>query len=207
LPAGAVGAAFFSQVNGYGLFNIWLTDTTAGLIAAFFLLDLAIYFQHRIFHAVPLLWRLHRVHHSDIGFDVTTALRFHPLEILLSLLIKMSLIVILGAPIISVIIFEIVLNGAAMFNHANMNITKGLDRLLRLFVVTPDMHRIHHSVHNKETNSNFGFNIPWWDRLFGTYTDQPRDGHDEMLIGLAEFRQQPDQRLDKLLVQPFRKTV
>ncbi len=202
-PAGAVGAAVWAADNATGVFNHWSVAAPAAAILAFLALDLAIYFQHRVFHAVPALWRLHRVHHSDTGFDFTTALRFHPLEILLSMGIKVALVVALGAPAIAVMLFEITLNAAAMFNHANLAIPRGVDRALRLVLVTPDMHRVHHSVHRDETDSNFGFSVAWWDRLFGTYRDQPRDGHRDMRIGLEEFRDPARQRIGPLLLQPF----
>ncbi|GJL82122.1 MAG: fatty acid hydroxylase [marine bacterium B5-7] len=212
LPLGATGVAIVANERGIGLLNLISRDTLdtsvpvafiSGLLA-FLALDLAIYFQHRIFHAVPLFWRLHRLHHSDTAFDFSTALRFHPLEILLSMIIKFAVIIALGAPGIVVMIFEIVLNGAALFNHANIRLPQRLDRILRFILVTPDMHRVHHSILPHETNSNFGFNIPWWDRAFGTYRDQPENGHEQMQIGLEEFRSGDDQRLDRLLLQPLR---
>ncbi len=202
-PTGAVGAALWAADSGFGLFNQVAMPALAAAFSAYLLLDLAVYFQHRIFHAVPVLWRLHRVHHTDIGFDFTTALRFHPLEILLSMVIKVAIVIALGAPAAAVMAFEIVLNGTAVFNHANLAIPRGVDRLLRLLLVTPDMHRVHHSVHREETDSNFGFSIPWWDRLFGTYREQPRDGHRTMLLGIEDFREPAQQRLDRLLLQPF----
>ena len=206
LGAIAVSAAIWADVHGWGLFKIFSIAPVPAGLAAFILLDLLIYFQHRIFHAVPVLWRLHRVHHTDVDFDVTTALRFHPIEIFLSALIKAAAVILIGAPVIAVIIFEIVLNATASFNHANVRIPAGLDRVLRLFVVTPDMHRVHHSVEQAETDSNFGFNLPWWDRLFGTYTAQPGAGHDRMTIGLDIFRDAAEGRLDRLLIQPFRRS-
>jgi len=158
-------------------------------------------------HAVPALWRLHRMHHADLDFDVTTGARFHPVEILLSLAIKMAVIVFIGAPAAAVLIFEIVLNATSMFNHANVNLPLGLDRVLRLVVVTPDMHRVHHSVRPDETNSNFGFNLPWWDRLFGTYRDQPKEGHQGMTIGIDLFRDPAELHLHRLLVQPLQSEI
>jgi sterol desaturase/sphingolipid hydroxylase (fatty acid hydroxylase superfamily) len=186
-PAAAVGMAVFAREQGWGLFNyieapFWL----AGL-ASVMLLDFFIWLQHVMVHAVPLLWRLHRVHHADMDFDVTTGARFHTLEILLSMLIKLAVVVFLGPPVVAVIVFEVVLNATAMFNHGNVHIPAGIDRLLRLFVVTPDMHRVHHSVEDDETNSNFGFNLPWWDYLFGTYRAHPRAGHAAMTIGIRTF--------------------
>jgi sterol desaturase/sphingolipid hydroxylase (fatty acid hydroxylase superfamily) len=152
-------------------------------------MDLAIWVQHVLVHAVPALWLLHRVHHADLDYDLTTGARFHPLEIVLSMLIKFATIVVLGPPVAAVVIFEVLLNATAMFNHANVRLPARIDRVLRLFVVTPDMHRVHHSVEDDETNSNFGFNLPWWDRLFGTYRDQPRGGHEGMTIGINTFRE------------------
>jgi sterol desaturase/sphingolipid hydroxylase (fatty acid hydroxylase superfamily) len=157
-----------------------------------------------MFHAVPILWRLHMVHHADLDFDVTTGLRFHTIEIVLSFGIKAAVILLLGAPAVAVLVFEVVLNATSMFNHSNVRMPSLLDRVVRLFVVTPDMHRVHHSVIVRETNSNFGFNLPWWDRLFGTYRDQPAEGHADMTIGLSQFRD--DRRVERLhwmLALPF----
>lgn len=167
-------------------------------------LDLAIYLQHVMFHAVPGLWRLHRMHHADLEFDVTTGLRFHPVEILLSMGIKLAVVLALGPPAVAVLVFEVLLNATAMFNHSNIRIPSAIDRVLRLFVVTPDMHRVHHSIHPSETNSNFGFNLPWWDRLLGTYRPQPTDGHEAMTIGIEQFRTRRDLWLDRMLIQPVR---
>ena len=166
-------------------------------------LDLVIYLQHVLFHAVPLLWRLHMVHHADLDFDTTTGVRFHPIEILLSLGIKAAAVVLLGAPAVAVLIFEVLLNATSLFNHGNVRLPAWLDRLLRLVVVTPEMHRVHHSVHPRETNSNFGFNLPWWDFLFGTYKAQPADGHEGMTVGLAQFRDERVERLHWMLLLPF----
>ncbi len=203
VPTAAVGLAALGETRDWGLLNnvslaYWLT-----IVVAMVLLDFAVYLQHVLFHAVPALWRLHRMHHADLDFDVTTGARFHPLEILASMLIKFAVIAALGPPAVAVLLFEVALNATAMFNHANVNIPVAFDRLLRLIVVTPDMHRVHHSVRPSETNSNFGFNLPWWDRLFRTYRAQPEDGHLEMTIGLERFRTARDLRLDRLLVQPF----
>ncbi len=173
------------------------------VVLALVLLDLVIYLQHRLLHAVPLLWRLHRMHHADTEIDVTNGLRFHPLEILLSMLIKFAAIAAIGAPPLAVLVFEIVLNATSIFNHANVRMPGRLDRLLRFFVVTPDMHRVHHSVLVEETNSNYGFNLPWWDRLFGTYRAQPQAGHLGMRIGLTQFRDRRWLRLDRMLRQPW----
>src|SRR5438128_7719563 len=152
----------------------------------------------------PALWRLHRMHHADFEFDFTTVLRFHPIEIVLSMVIKLAVVVALGAPAVAVLIFEVVLNATSMFNHGNIRIPLGFDRVLRWFVVTPDMHRVHHSILSRETNSNFGFNLPWWDRLFGTYRAQPAAGHDAMTIGIEQFRDARELGLDRMLLQPFR---
>ncbi|MBT8419223.1 MAG: sterol desaturase family protein, partial [Gammaproteobacteria bacterium] len=168
-------------------------------------MDLTIYLQHVMVHAIPVLWRVHRVHHADLDIDVTTGARFHPIEILLSMLIKFAIIVLLGPPILAVVIFEILLNAMAMFNHGNIHLPGRLDRLLRRIVVTPDMHRVHHSVEADETNSNFGFNLPWWDFLFGTYRAQPRAGHKEMIIGIRDYRTIKDVLwLPGMLWLPFR---
>lgn len=204
-PLGAVGAASLAAEHRLGLLHAWPMAAPLAVMLAFVLLDLAIYVQHRAFHAVPLLWRLHRLHHSDVEFDFTTALRFHPLEILLSMVIKFAVIIALGAPVLAVMLFEIALSSSAVFNHANARLPTALDRLLRWVVVTPDMHRVHHSVYREETDSNFGFNLPWWDRLLRTYRAWPRDGHREMAIGLDAFRQPADQRIGALLVQPLQK--
>jgi sterol desaturase/sphingolipid hydroxylase (fatty acid hydroxylase superfamily) len=176
----------------------------AAVVAAVLVLDLAVYLQHVMLHAVPLLWRLHRMHHADLDFDVTTGARFHPLEIAVSMIIKLAVITALGAPAVGVLIFEVLLNATSMFNHANWRLSPGVDAVLRRFVVTPDMHRVHHSIEPRETNSNFGFNLPWWDFLFGTYRAQPAAGHDAMTIGIAQFRQKRDLWLDRMLMQPLR---
>ena len=202
-PAAAVGTALFVESRGWGLLPLldvpyWLT-----LVVAVIALDFAIWAQHVLFHAVPLLWRLHRMHHADLDFDVTTGLRFHPIEILLSMLIKAGVIVMLGAPAVAVLIFEVLLNATSLFNHGNVRLPQRLDRVLRWLVVTPEMHRVHHSWYPNETNSNFGFNLPWWDRLFGTYRAQPRDGHTAMTIGINLFRDPRELRLDRMLWQPF----
>jgi sterol desaturase/sphingolipid hydroxylase (fatty acid hydroxylase superfamily) len=203
IPVAAVGVADLGQQRGWGLLNnVGLPDW--GRIAiAVLALDLAIYLQHVMFHAVPALWRLHRMHHADLEFDVTTGARFHPFEILLSMGLKLAVVAALGTPPIAVLVFEVVLNATAMFNHGNVGLPERLDRILRWIVVTPDMHRVHHSVVPRETNSNFGFNSPWWDRLFGTYCAQPGAGHAGMTIGLDRFRDPGQLRLDRMLVQPF----
>ena len=204
-PAAAVGMAVFAQTNGWGVFNYFETPPLIAVIASIVILDMVIYLQHVMVHAVPALWRLHRVHHADLDFDVTTGARFHPLEIILSMLIKFATIAVLGPPLIAVIVFEILLNATAMFNHSNARLPLALDRVLRLLVVTPDMHRVHHSIEDDETNCNFGFNLPWWDRLFGTYRDQPRGGHEGMTIGIRSFRELKDCGwLPGMLSIPFR---
>lgn len=203
-PAAAVGMALFAQQRGWGLFNYLDYNPLLEVVLAVIILDFVIYLQHVLVHAVPALWRLHRVHHADLDFDVTTGLRFHPLEILLSMLLKIATIAALGPAVLAVIIFEVILNGMAMFNHGNVGLPAKLDRLLRWFVVTPDMHRVHHSIEDDETNSNFGFNLSWWDRLFGTYREQPRKGHIDMTIGIKKFTT-PRQStwLHGLLIMPF----
>src|SRR6185312_14455995 len=173
-------------------------------VASFFILDFAVWAEHVASHKIPVLWRIHRMHHSDIGFDVTTALRFHPLEIVLSMFWKAAVVILIGAPVLSVLLFEIVLNGSSMFNHANARLPGKLDAMLRLVLVTPDMHRVHHSSHRPETDSNFGFNFPFWDRLFSTYRGQPERGHEGMEIGLADFRGDAPARLGWSLALPFR---
>ena len=203
-PTTAVGLALLAQTRGFGLFNVIAVPAWIGVAASVVILDLAIYLQHVLFHAVPALWRLHRMHHADLEFDVSTGLRFHPIEILLSMLIKFAVVAALGAPALSVLIFEVLLNASSMFNHANIRIPLGIDRMLRWLVVTPDMHRVHHSILARETNSNFGFNLPWWDRLFGTYRPQPAAGHEAMTIGIEQFRDPRELWLDRMLAQPFR---
>jgi sterol desaturase/sphingolipid hydroxylase (fatty acid hydroxylase superfamily) len=206
-PTAAVGVALAAEAGGWGLFNAFAIPGLIAIPAAIILLDLAIYLQHVLFHAVPALWRLHRMHHADLEFDVTTGIRFHPIEILLSMLIKMGAVAALGAPAVAVLIFEVLLNGTTMFNHGNVRLPERLDRLLRWIVVTPEMHRVHHSILARETNSNFGFNLPWWDRLFGTYRAAPAAGHIGMTLGIQQFRDAKEQRLDRLLLQPFRGAV
>ncbi len=202
-PVLAVGVAGLAEARRWGLFHGLDVPFGLAFVASLLLLDLAIYTQHVVFHKISLLWRLHRMHHSDLDFDVTTALRFHPLEIALSMLIKLTVVVLLGAPPVAVMLFEVILNATAMFNHGNVGLPLGLDRILRWVVVTPDMHRVHHSIRPEETDSNFGFNLPWWDRLFDTYRAQPRDGHAGMTIGLESFRDRRATGLLDLLLQPF----
>ena len=203
-PVVAVGFAAIAEQHGWGLFNNVTVPGSFAFVASLLVLDLAIYLQHVMFHAVPTLWRLHRMHHADLDIDVTTGLRFHPVEILLSMGIKIGVVAALGPPAVAVLVFEVLLNATSMFNHANLKLPLGLDRVLRCLVVTPDMHRVHHSIYRDETNSNFGFNFPWWDRLLGTYRAQPRDGHDAMTIGIEQFRTPADLRLDRMLIQPLK---
>jgi sterol desaturase/sphingolipid hydroxylase (fatty acid hydroxylase superfamily) len=203
-PTTAVGLALIAEARGWGLLRALGLPIWAGVPLAVAALDLAIYLQHVLFHAVPALLRLHRMHHADLEFDVTTGARFHPVEILLSMGIKLGVIAALGTPAVAVLLFEVLLNATSMFNHSNVRMPTRLDRVLRWMVVTPDMHRVHHSILARETNSNFGFNLPWWDRLFGTYRDQPAAGHLGMTIGIEQFRDPAEQRLDRMLTQPFR---
>jgi sterol desaturase/sphingolipid hydroxylase (fatty acid hydroxylase superfamily) len=203
LPIIAVGLSVLAEERGWGLFNVFGTPVWLACIVSVFALDFAIYLQHVLFHAVPALWRLHRMHHADLEFDVTTGLRFHPIEILLSMAIKLAVVAALGPPAVAVLVFEVLLNATAMFNHSNVRLPLGVDRALRRIVVTPDMHRVHHSIHPNETNSNFGFNLPWWDWLLGTYLAQPRDGHEGMTIGIGQFRTSRDLWFDRMLIQPW----
>lgn len=187
-PLAAVGFAGVAASQGWGVFNILDLPGWLVILLSVMILDLTIYLQHVMFHALPVLWRLHRVHHADRDFDTTTGLRFHPIEIFLSMGIKISAIALIGAPPVAVLLFEILLNATAMFNHGNVSLPAFLDRMMRMVVVTPDMHRVHHSVIPRETNSNYGFNLPWWDYLCGTYRAQPAKGHLGMTIGLSEYQ-------------------
>ena len=205
-PTGAVGFALFAQVRGWGLFHVLALPEWLELVLAVLSLDLAIYLQHRVFHHVPALWRLHRMHHADLDVDVTTGARFHPVEILLSLGIKFVVIVALGAPALSVLLFEILLNATSMFNHSNVRMPRTVERVLRWLIVTPDMHRVHHSIVRRETDSNFGFNLSCWDRILGTHKPQPDAGHEGMIFGIEQFRDPKELRLDRMLAQPFRNT-
>nr|WP_242467629.1 sterol desaturase family protein [Thiocapsa imhoffii] len=203
-PAAAVGMALFTSAQGWGLLNAIDVPGWLAVLIAVVVLDFVVWIQHVLFHAVPALWRLHRVHHADLDYDLTTGARFHPIEIMLSMLIKFAAIAALGPPVVAVILFEVILNGMAMFNHANVRLPLEVDRVLRWFVVTPDMHRVHHSIEDDETNSNFGFNLSWWDRLLGTYRDQPRAGHEGMTIGIRDHRDpRRVDRLDGMLLLPF----
>lgn len=203
VPIAAVGVALIVEAADFGLLNAFDARWYVAWPASLLILDLAIYVQHVVSHRVDILWRLHRMHHSDLVVDVSTGVRFHPVEILLSMLWKMAVVALLGAPAAAVVTFEVLLNAAALFNHANLRIPERIERRLRLLVVTPDMHRVHHSIERQETDSNFGFSVPWWDRAFGTYRAQPAAGHDAMTIGLERFRESRDQRLDRLLLQPL----
>ena len=204
-PLLPVALAVIAADRGWGVLNLVALPFWLEVVLAVLLLDLVIYLQHVMFHAVPALWRLHRMHHADLDFDVTTGSRFHTVEIVLSVLLKLAAVVVIGPPALGVLIFEVLLNGTSMFNHGNLRLPAGLDRMLRWFVVTPDMHRVHHSDIPAETNSNFGFNLPWWDRLFGTYRAQPSLGHEHMTIGLDAFRDGRELHLHKMLLQPFRR--
>ena len=207
-PLAAVGIAAFGVANGWGLLNHFQVPFWIAVPVAVVAMDFVIWLQHVMVHAVPALWRLHRVHHADLDFDVTTGARFHPIEIALSMLIKFATITVLGPPVVAVVIFEVLLNATATFNHGNIRIPAGIDGALRWLLVTPDMHRVHHSVEDDETNSNFGFNLPWWDRLFGTYRAQPRAGHAAMAIGIHGHTDPHEvARLDGMLMMPFRGEV
>jgi len=204
-PTAAVGMAVLGEARGWGLFNNLVLPAWLKVVLTVVMLDLVIYFQHVLFHAVPALWRLHRMHHADLEFDVTTGVRFHPIEVLLSMIIKLGTVTALGAPALGVLAFEVLLNATSMFNHGNVRLPRRLDAVLRWIVVTPEMHRVHHSIERRETDSNFGFNLPWWDRLFGTYRAEPAAGHERMTIGVPEFRDKAELRLDRMLVQPLRR--
>jgi sterol desaturase/sphingolipid hydroxylase (fatty acid hydroxylase superfamily) len=207
-PLAAVGVAAFGAANGWGLLNHFEVPFWLAVPLAVIAMDFVIWLQHVMVHAVPALWRLHQVHHADLDYDLTTGARFHPIEIALSMLIKFATITVLGPPVLAVVIFEVLLNATAMFNHGNIRLPAGVDRVLRWFVVTPDMHRVHHSVEDDETNSNFGFNLPWWDRLFGTYRAQPRAGHDAIVIGVHGHTDPREvARLDGMLLMPFKGKV
>ena len=203
LPLGTTGIALWAEKKQIGLLHYIQLSDIANIVIAIILLDLIIYWQHRLFHVIPLLWRLHQVHHADRDIDVSTGLRFHPVEILISILIKIAAILLLGVPVMAVILFEVILNGMAMFNHGNIRLPKALDSILRLMLVTPDMHRVHHSIIKHETNSNFGFNISLWDRVFGSYHAQPDMGHQDMIIGLEQHQNEPTHSILWMLRLPF----
>ena len=204
-PVLAVGVALAAEARGFGLLQVLQPPRWLAVLATIVVLDFTVWAQHVLFHAVPALWRLHRVHHADTEVDATTGVRFHPLEILLSMALKMAVVAALGAPAEGVVLFEILLNASALFNHANLRLPTPVDAVLRAVVVTPDMHRVHHSIRPEETHSNFGFCLSLWDRLFGTYRAQPAAGHEGMVLGLPVFRDPAEQRLDRLLLQPFRR--
>ena len=207
-PAAAVGVAAFAQSHGWGLLNYYHLHWALAILIAVVAMDFIIYLQHVMVHAVPLLWRFHRVHHADLDYDLTTGARFHTIEIILSMLIKFATIIVLGAPVVAVVIFEVILNALAMFNHANVKLPDALDKLLRWLIVTPDMHRVHHSVEDDETNSNFGFNLTWWDRLFGTYREQPRGGQTGFTIGIHNYRDVKQTNwITGMLMLPFKGRV
>lgn len=202
-PAGLVGLGLFVETQGWGLLQVVDLPAWTALLVAVVVLDFTVWAQHVLFHAVPALWRLHRMHHADLDFDLTTGLRFHPIELLLSFGIKATVVVAIGAPALAVLVFETILSSLALFNHSNARVPLAIDRVLRWFIVTPDFHRVHHSWYPRETNSNFGFNLSLWDRLLGTYRAQPQDGHEEMTIGLKQFREPTWERVDRMLMQPF----
>lgn len=204
LPIVAVAAAEFAARNGLGLFNTIGVPAVAAVLLSILVLDFAVWLQHVASHKIPILWRLHRMHHADQDFDATTAIRFHPIEIALSMLWKSAWVVMLGAPPVAVLLFEIILNGCAIFNHANVALPPRLDRVMRKLIVTPDMHRVHHSVLQSEHNSNYGFNFPFWDWLFRTYAAQPSAGHDGMTIGLVPYQTEGPTRLSWCLTLPFK---
>ncbi|MDV6316999.1 sterol desaturase family protein [Idiomarina sp. HP20-50] len=207
-PAGLVGVALFASEKSLGLFHaltvnlpFWLT-----VVISIVLLDIAIYWQHRLFHRVPVLWRMHRVHHADPDFDVTTGLRFHPAEIVLSFFIKGATILVLGAPALAVVLFEIILNACSLFNHGNVELPKPLEKIVRKILITQELHRIHHSVEKEETNSNYGFSVSWWDHLFDSFTDRPKAGSDNIDIGLRDYRDSKiTTKLWELLKIPFKR--
>ncbi len=202
-PMAAVGTAAWASTNGYGVLPMLGISPLAAGVVAFVVLDFAVWFEHLMSHKIGLLWRIHRMHHADTGFDLTTALRFHPLEIVLSMFWKAFIILLIGPPVVAVLIFEIVLNGAAMFNHANIKLPLKLDHILRKLIVTPDMHRVHHSIEETETNSNYGFNLSIWDQIFGTYVSQPKATHDKIEIGLKTWRDETPAQLLWALKIPF----
>lgn len=204
IPVSTAAWAIYCSHHNIGLFHYFNLSIPLNLLLSLLLLDLAIYWQHRLFHYIPSLWRIHRMHHSDLEFDVTTGIRFHPVEIILSILIKLAVITVLGVNAVAIILFEVILNATSLFNHGNVNLALSIDKVLRLVIVTPDMHRVHHSIIPQETNSNFGFNLSLWDRLFNSYRAQPQEGHQGMTIGLEQFRQNKEQGLIKLLTQPVR---
>ncbi|MCP4184667.1 MAG: sterol desaturase family protein [Hyphomicrobiales bacterium] len=201
----AIGVAVWAEVNGYGLFNVIEAPYWLAFGLSFAVLDFSIWLTHVVSHKIPILWKIHRMHHSDVDIDASTGIRFHPFEIVLSMCWKFLVVLALGAPVLSVLIFEVVLNGGALFNHSNIKIPLKIDRILRWIIVTPDMHRVHHSVISREYNSNYGFNLSIWDKIFSTYVDQPEKGHREMTIGLPDWQDEKPARLDWTLMVPFKK--
>jgi sterol desaturase/sphingolipid hydroxylase (fatty acid hydroxylase superfamily) len=202
-PLGAVALAMYVGELGIGLFNVVSVPYALAFVGSLLALDLAIYLFHLLFHAVPALWRVHRVHHADLDIDVTTGVRFHPIQMALSVIVKSIAIVVLGPPALSVLAFEVASHAITLFNHGNVKIPSSLDRVLRWLIVTPDMHRIHHSVHRFETDSNFGFVLPWWDRMSGTYRAEPTAGQTRMVVGIESFRTDRDLWLDRLVLNPI----
>ena len=203
VPFSATAFALLADEKGWGLLNLINLPVWASILVFVVIFDLSIYFQHRLFHLVKVFWLLHRVHHTDLDYDITTGNRFHPVSILISMVIKLGLVILFGPLPLAILISEVLLNLTSMFNHSNINIAPKVDRVLRYILVTPDMHRVHHSTNEMEHNRNFGFNFPWWDRIFGTYQDQPQRGHVELNIGIIGFEEENSVRLDKLLLQPF----
>ena len=201
----AIGVALWAASGGYGLFNLVDAPYWMAFGVSFLVLDFSIWLTHVVSHKIPVLWKIHRMHHSDVDIDVSTGIRFHPIEIILSMCWKFFVVLLLGAPVLSVLIFEIVLNGGALFNHANIKLPQVVDRIMRLAIVTPDMHRVHHSIIPEEHNSNYGFNLSIWDRIFSTYIDQPKQGHEQMTIGLEQWQDENPARLDWTLMVPFKK--
>jgi len=201
-PLAAVGLAVFVNERGTGLLNMFAVPYALAIVASLAAFDLAVYLIHLAFHTAPVLWRMHRVHHTDVDVDVATGVRFHPVQMVLSTLVKFAVILVLGPPVLAVVLFETVFHALLLFNHTNVRISPAVDRVLRWFIVTPDMHRVHHSVHLSEANSNFGFALPWWDRLFGTYRAEPAGGHKRMALGTELFRAPQDCRLDRMLLNP-----
>jgi len=202
-PLAAVGLAVFVEERGTGVFNMFPVPYVVAVVVSLLAFDLAVYLIHLAFHTAPVLWRMHRVHHADVDVDVATAVRFHPIQMVLSAAVKLAVILVLGPPVLAVLLFETLFQALLLFNHTNVRIAPAVERVLRWFIVTPDMHRVHHSIHPAETNSNFGFALPWWDRLFGTYRAEPAMGHERMALGIDSFRTERDFWLDRMLLNPF----
>jgi sterol desaturase/sphingolipid hydroxylase (fatty acid hydroxylase superfamily) len=202
-PVAAAYVALAASERGTGLFNMLPVAYPVAVVASLLAFDLSVYLVHRVFHGAPLFWRMHRLHHADLDVDVATAVRFHPIQMVLSVLIKLAVILALGTPVLAVLVFETVFHIILLFSHANVRIAPAVDRVLRWFIVTPDMHRVHHSVQRAETDSNFGFALPWWDRLFGTYRAEPAAGHERMTVGIERFRTRRDLWLGRMLLNPF----